>query len=290
MDDKLIEAYMAAFLYELEHKLNFDNKVFRGIKFQQDEANTDKELKTALKAFIEEKCNTITMIDVVKLDNDEFHLNLQDFGVVQALIPDDYDDEISNLVKEEKKDAVLVKPDLVLKCRFADEYLYQKIELKSTKTDKIPGSSVQQVLPNEWVIFVKHNEKDPVTTITGKYKDSISGTMQFPDRSPRPQVSFDVLQKWVKEFRDISDRTLVIKRDDSENERTELLTDWQGVLSKRWLGVIQNEKKKKNEPWFNNNLRKFILEFIEFYDGLNAEAKKNLKEKIKRNINENGEE
>lgn len=50
--DKLLEAYMSAYLYELETKLNKNSQILTTVKFQQDEANTDKEIKAVLKSFI----------------------------------------------------------------------------------------------------------------------------------------------------------------------------------------------------------------------------------------------
>mgnify|MGYP003330257066 CR=1 FL=1 len=41
--------------------------------------------------------------------------------------------------------------------------VYEKIELKSTKDNAIPGSSVQQINPDEWVIFVKHTRFSIIT-------------------------------------------------------------------------------------------------------------------------------
>lgn len=292
MNDKLIEVYMAAYLYELEHMLNINGDFFKDVKFQLDEANTDKDLKNAIKKFITNNCNAIMSIDVVKIDGIEYHLNLNDFAVCDVFVPDDYNDEINDFVKKVKKGAIFVKPDMVLKCRFKGQFVFQTIEFKSTKNNKIPGSSVQQILPNEWVIFIKHNSKDGLSFITGKYKDSISKNMQFPDRSPRPQVSYDELYKWIKQYRDFNNRVLVIKNDAGENEKIEILTDWQEVLSKRWLNVIKSDSKGKKEPWFNNNLRKFMLVFLKYYDDLNKDEQIELKKKISKNIieKENGEE
>lgn len=40
--DKLLEAYMSAYLYELETKLNKNSQILATVKFQQDEAKTDE--------------------------------------------------------------------------------------------------------------------------------------------------------------------------------------------------------------------------------------------------------
>lgn len=277
----ILEAYMSAYLYELETMINKNNKIFEKVKFQQDEANTDKDVKEAIKKFIVDECNRITLINQVSIDNVTYNIDKNSFVVEDALIPDDYDSTIHNLMAQEN--AMYVNPDLVLKCSFFGKTVYQRIELKSTKSDKIPGSSVQQVLPDEWVIFIQHKDGEKIKTITGKYKDSISGKMAFPDRSPRPEISYGELKKWIDDYRVTCEETLTIKKDNLEIDKEELLTNWQEVLSKRWLNVLRSDKKE-NEPWFNNNLRKFILEFLNYYDALDENGKKGFKDKVFKNI------
>lgn len=91
---------------------------------------------------------------------------------------------------------------------------FETIELKSTKQDSIPGSSIQQILPDEWVIFIKHTAKD-VDVVTGKYRHSINSKMQFPDRSPRPQVSFKKLKNWNDNFRNFEKNVLTYSLDEN---------------------------------------------------------------------------
>lgn len=286
-DDKLFEAYMRTYLYELETKLNKNPQILATVKFQQDEANTDKEIKEVLKTFILNYCTKITIIENVEIDEIRYKINKDCFSIKEALIPGlDYDlnnDIIHRIVAS--TNSVFVNPDLVLKCIFFGKEVYQKIELKSTKNNNIPGSSVQQVLPDEWVIFIQHKDDGIIKTITGKYKNSISGTMQFPDRSPRPQVSYNELNKWLHEYRVVTDKTLVFKKDNDDSKKIELLTNWQGILSKRWLKVLLSNKRSK-EPWFNNNLRKFAIELLDYYDKLSIDDKSSFKENIVCNIEE----
>lgn len=157
---------------------------------------------------------------------------------------------------------------------------YQTVELKSTKNDSIPGSSIQQIIPDEWVIFVKHTSKN-IEVVTGQYINSINSKMQFPDRSPRPQVSFKELLSWNNLHRNIENNELIYTIDDSLANKLALIDDWQGVLSKRWIDILLNsEKVKKSEPWFNNSIRKFILDFLKIYDGYNEEEKALIKSEI----------
>lgn len=158
---------------------------------------------------------------------------------------------------------------------------YETIELKSTKTDSIPGSSIQQIIPTEWVIFIKHS-LNSIAVITGQYINAINSKIQFPDRSPRPQVSFKELSTWNNLYRNIDNHNLIYKYDNSFLDKLALINDWQSVLSKRWINILFECKEiKKSEPWFNNNIRKFIIDFLEIYDNLNAQEKVDLKLQIR---------
>lgn len=92
--------------------------------------------------------------------------------------------------------------------------------------------------------------------------------MQFPDRSPRPQVSFSELKNWNNCNRQDKGDVITYKLSEDESEKYDLLTDWQGVLAKRWVDILFNEHPRKIIPWFDNNLRIFILEFLKKYDKL----------------------
>ena len=145
------------------------------------------------------------------------------------------------------------------------------------KNDSIPGSSVQQITPDEWVIFIKHTNKT-VEVTTGQYFYAINSKMQFPDRSPRPQVSFDELRNWNSRCRKVEGKSVAYRSIGDESEQYGLLTDWQGVLAKRWTDIVFDTRPHSSEPWFNNNLRKFILKFLEKYDSLSDIEKKRYKE------------
>ena len=57
----------------------------------------------------------------------------------------------------------------------------------------------------------------------------------------------------------------------------ELLTDWQNVLAKRWAEIVLDDNPKRNESWYNNNIRKFILEFLNVYDEMSLDDKEDYK-------------
>ena len=109
--------------------------------------------------------------------------------------------------------------------------------------------------------------RDSITT--GQYIHSINSKLQFPDRSPRPQVAFNELTSWNASNRSLDNTTLnyTINSND-EKLKYDLISDWQYYLADRWIEVLFSSSIKNNEPWYNNNLRKFIVKFLEKYDNL----------------------
>lgn len=196
------------------------------------------------------------------------------------LLPEDITEEIKKIVST-TKNAVYTNPDMCLEIFMDGKIVYETIELKSTKQDSIPGSSIQQVLPDEWVIFIKHTTNN-IDITTGQYIHAINSKMQFPDRSPRPQVSFKEMQNWNQTNRVLEYAKLLYKKDEEESIKYDLISDWQGVLSDRWIDMLFNATStKNNEPWFNNNMRKFIVAFLEKYETLSGEEKEILVSRIK---------
>jgi hypothetical protein len=197
-------------------------------------------------------------------------------------LPNQITAELKNILKQRKK-AVFTNPDLCLAINIDGKIEYETIELKSTKNDSIPGSSIQQISPDEWVIFVKHG-KGSVEIAIGQYFHAINSKMQFPDRSPRPQVSFNELQNWNRSCRLYQDSAVTYHSLEDESVKYELLTDWQSVLAKRWAEIVLDNNPKNNEPWFNNNLRKFILEFLKTYDDMSPNTKKEYKKLLENTV------
>lgn len=271
---------MRLYMYELELWLNKHKKDLMKISFQSDEANTDRPLKEFLKQAIENYCRSITTlkyISDIKINNETFSINdnVRNASVNRVLLQDDITPQIKNLLQV-RKNAVFTKPDLCLEIIIEGNIQYETIELKSTKDNSIPGSSVQQITPEEWVIFVKHNNGN-IEVTTGQYFYAINSKMQFPDRSPRPQVSFSELQKWNDQYRCKTGNIITYTSMGDEMEKYGLLTDWQGVLAKRWTEIVFAGNPKKNDPWFNNNLRKFIIEFLQVYDSMTPNQKQQYK-------------
>lgn len=257
--------FMHFYMLELESLLNLKKDELLAVSFQSDEANTDRPLKEYLKSVIENNLNMLPVNPIANkmLIDKQIYLidEYKNYKINRVILPDEIDDELKQQIKVNKS-SCYTNPDLCLEITNNGSFFYKTIELKSTKNDSIPGSSIQQIIPDEWVIFVKRTPNN-IEVVTGQYINSINSKMQFPDRSPRPQVSFKELIYWNNQHRNIKDEKLIYTVDNSFKNKIAIIDDWQRVLSERWLDVILNsEKPKKNEPWFNNNIRKFILDFL----------------------------
>lgn len=280
-----IQNFMQIYMYELEQFLCTKKAELKEVSFQSDEANTDRPLKEFLRTVIENEFTRIpsdTQItdvvfnDVAGVDIDE----LKKVQVLRVLLPEQITDEIKAIVSA-TKNAVYTNPDMCLEILMDGQKYYETIELKSTKQDSIPGSSIQQVLPDEWVIFIKHSTAK-IEIVTGQYIHAINSKMQFPDRSPRPQVSFKEMQSWNQANRIVQYAKLMYKKDNEESVKYDLINDWQGVLSDRWIDMLFNATStRNNEPWFNNNMRKFIVAFLDRYEKLSDVEKQALVNRIK---------
>ena len=274
---------MHFYMLELEVFLNSQKKNLLTVSFQSDEANTDRPLKEYLKSAIENELNMLPSNPIVSklFIDDQTHSieEYRDYKISRVILPDEIDEILKQKIKESKS-ASYTNPDICLEIKGNTSTFYQTVELKSTKNDSITGSSIQQIIPDEWVIFVRHTSKD-IEVVTGQYINSINSKMQFPDRSPRPQVSFKELLSWNSLHRTIENSKLIYTPDDSLTNKLALLDDWQGVLSKRWIDILlSSEKVKKSELWFNHNIRKFILDFLKIYDAYSEEKKALIKSKI----------
>lgn len=281
------ESFLNVFLFEFEKYLNSIKDELKKISFQLDEANTDRPLKEFIKNHIENNFKAIpsdSKIYFLKKESEilEITNEFENTFIQKVLLPENITEEIKQKLNKDKK-SIFKNPDLCFEINMNGEIFYETIELKSTKKDSIPGSSVQQINPSEYVIFIKHDEKNnEIDITTGQYIHTINTKMQFPDRSPRPQVSFLELKNWNEKNRIFEDNTLIFIEDSNDIAKQNLLSDWQKVLSDRWLNILFEENSvKQNEPWFNNTIRKFSISLLEKYDSLSDTEKESLKTRIK---------
>lgn len=287
----LLNSFLIVYFYEIENELNTTKNGLETIKFQSEEANTDEHLKKYFQEFLL-KHNDLSDIKLkklaVKIDSEEHTIdieNLQSYKIKNGLLPEQLSVEQKKSITESKK-SVYTSPDLYLEISDGTNIYFESVELKSTKDNNIPGSSVQQVSPFEWVIFVKRdNEKVLVTT--GFYINSITEKLPFPDRSPRPQIGFKTLLEWNKKYRKVENEVLTIENiTEINNDKIKLLTDWQDYLASEWLEIIQSEESRNSEKWFNNAIRKFALKFLDYTDTLTEFDKLKLKSNLTKLIKE----
>ncbi|MGB1205015.1 MAG: hypothetical protein ACPG5B_05175 [Chitinophagales bacterium] len=286
----LLNSFLLVYFYELEKQLNasLDNKL-QNIKFQSAEANTDEYLKKYFKQYISQnnniKSSYLKQLNI-KIDSESYTINvanLHKYKIVNVLLPKEINDEQKQHIANSKR-SIYTNPDLYLEITDGNCTYFEAVELKSTKNNNIPGSSVQQVTPFEWVIFVKRT-KNNVSVATGYYLNSITNKLPFPDRSPRPQISYKTLENWNKKYRKVNDQILSVENITELNQKKIiLLNDWQDFLAKDWLRIVQAKSTKNNEKWFNNALRKFAVKFLDYTENLTEPEKKALKENLKKLI------
>lgn len=284
-----LQSFLTVYFHKIENQLNENPNGLEKVKFQSEEANTDEYLKIFFQKYLKENNDILdTQLSklVVNIDDEKHSIDiekLKKYKIEDVLLPENLNEEQKKEITESKR-SVYTSPDLYLKITDGIKYFFESVELKSTKNNKIPGSSVQQVSPFEWVIFIKR-EKENINVTTGFYINSITDKLPFPDRSPRPQIGFKTLVDWNKKHRIIEDSVIEISSiTESNKAKIELLEDWQDYLATEWLEIILKKEKRKTEKWFNNAIRKFAVKLIEHYDKIDSKEKDKLIENLKKLI------
>lgn len=282
--------FLFVYFFQLENELNTNWNGLDTIKFHSEEANTDEEVKLFFKAYISAnsriKNDDIKRLIISRNDNHQ-EINVEEllaFNIANVLLPSELTSEMRNSIAASKR-SVYTNPDLYMQITNNDGIdNYISIELKTTKNSQIPGSSVQQVSPFEWVIFVKHTDRGEIDVTCGFYINSITERLPFPDRSPRPCISFDTLKKWNSIHRKLVNDTLEYSiNEDEEQNKAKILNNWEQVLCNEWLETIENTPRQ-SEKWFNNTIRMFSLKLLkkvqnspEILNGLINRLSKNVK-------------
>lgn len=271
-----LNAFLLIYFLELETFVNSNTDELKEIKFQSEEANTDEFIKKHFKNLILSRTdisNTAIRKVTISSSTEQHEIevkNLLKFRITAVYIPEELSAEQKSNIAKSKK-SIYTNPDLLLKIEDGENVHFESLELKSTKNNNIPGSSVQQVSPLEWVIFVKRGEKK-IEVSTGHYINSITEKLPFPDRSPRPQVGFNTLLEWNEKNRVLQDGILtIIDNPEITLQKIKLLQDWQNFLATEWLTIIKSEDVKNNEKWFNNTLRLFAIKFLEYTNDLSVD-------------------
>lgn len=277
VDEALLFSFFAIYLYGLERNKEILDTL-KAVVFHSDEANTDKDLKLAVKKYMENHpriCPQSNDSVFLRIDDKEIISNLEKlfyFSINNVFLPEELTDEHKKVIRQSKT-SVYTNPDLYIEVLGANNVRqYISLELKSTKQDKIPGSSAQQANPYEWTLFVKHSA-NAIDLISGLYANTVTGKLPFPDRSPRPQVSFSQLKDWNDAYRkyDKTGFRLTINTKDLD-EKALVISDWERALVKDWMEYIKSDKKPNK--WFDHTQRMFVTDLILYYESLNDEDKK----------------
>lgn len=263
--------FLSFYFCYLEKVLLLKKDQISSIKFQSEEANSDEWIKKFLKEIISNHpsvpCdNSFNFTSLnISIDNETSLYSYNDikgYHIEEVKLPEELTDEEKKGITSTKS-SVYTNPDLFIK--ISDEknnFAFFPVEIKTTKDNNIPGSSVQQVSPYEWTIFIKHNDNE-VDVSCGWYINAITDKLPFPDRSPRPQVGFNTMKKWNTKNRKENNGTLIYNLTQKEiTQKTTILQNWEDILTKEWRETI-GSTKKSNDKWFNNTIRKFSLNLLE---------------------------
>lgn len=279
------EDFLYIYFYQLEIDLNSGNnkKELSKIKFQSEEANTDEYIKIFFQKYIQSNCKLLPSLGINSLliENGPISrkIDVRDllgYSITKVYRPSELTPAFRKDIAESKQ-SVYTNPDLYIQITdLSGKHYYSSIELKTTKNDAIPGSSVQQVNPKEWVIFVKHNDNTAEVSC-GYYMNSITDRLPFPDRSPRPIIAFKTIQEWNKKNRVLYSNILKYTfSPESTQKKEDILLNWEMVLCKEWMETIY-KPSKESEKWFNHTIRMFTLELLKSIENKPDEIKKLIK-------------
>lgn len=282
---KNFNQFLLLLFYQIEDLLNSDSSGLDTIKFQSEEANTDEYLKLFFKEFLTKNNRIINPYKLdVRIITDQLKTficnnELECYHIEEVLLPNELLKEHKETIQKQNL-SIYTNPDLYIKLTDGISHMFISVELKSTKNDKIPGSSVQQISPYDWVIFVQH-KKNKIKVTTGMYINSITERLPFPDRSPRPEIGFNTLCNWNLANRKISNNTLEYSFPNDTAKKEMILQNWHKYLVDEWISTVKKQSKDKNCKWFDHTIRLYSLELLEYYDSISPEEQMKFKESLK---------
>lgn len=234
-------------------------EAFKEVKLTEDELNIDKYLKKLIQKTIKKD------LSVINLSLKQYNIEIK-----KILTKSQY---FNSIVKNKKNiskycDLVLIYVQNGIK----KEY---ELEIKKTNKNKIPGSSIQQISPEKTVIFFKYF-KDTVEIEIGYYFQLVEDHIPFPDRSPRPLISFNAL----KESNQKLDNGLITTDELIESSQSIFEDNWIDNMSSSWIDNFKNRIKKNS--WFHIAMKKFTLKMLNYYNTLNEKEKEEYLEYLKK--------
>lgn len=244
--------------------LNFLDKEiesFRDLKLQEDELNIDKYLKENIQRII--KSN---------LKNINENLSDNKLKIKSVLTKEEYFSTKRVRVNEKEISKFC---DLVLVYERDGIQREDELEIKKTNSNKIPGSSIKQIKPEKTVIFLKYS-KNKIDLEIGYYFQLVEEEIPFPDRSPRPTISFNAL----KDSNERLTKKETTMEELIESSKSVFDDNWIEQLVNNWMTLIKNKSFRKT--WFHKAIAIFVLKLWSYFDTISPEDKKELKEYLKK--------
>lgn len=262
---KVFETYLHCYMYKFKNHINsFDDykKEIAELKFKIGESNLDLDLRNYLAQEIKKFHTTFKENKTMKVwyNGTEHTLTEEEIGkisVEKVIAPT----ETTDLVKYEKGKCQLLKPNArryvnvdILMILKRDKFnAYVPIEVKSvtsrykekSKKYTITGSSLNQIIPNGWLIFVKHPQDSKnfgeVEVAISKYglaMKEVKPVVKF-----NPTVSFELAEQAWK----IEDDKIILNEQIQRSSTSDILKEsdsrMQCVIKKILKSWVENSSE-----------------------------------------------
>ncbi len=276
-----VDKFLYIYMYQLEVGLQFLNKEIAKLPFQIDEANIDSHINMFIKNYIVSNNlhNIFTTSEYSQLNiNDIIYTynDLKDIHIHKVLIKSEITNDIKENLKSQNK--IYTSPDLLFLITDGVNSIYKKIEIKTTKNNQILGSSVKQIDTDSWCIFIKRY-KDKCDILTGKYLYAIDGKLRYPDRNPRPTISFNQLKLFNSHNRVIQDNNIIYNWEEKDLVYKEsVLKETNDFITSQWLDIVKEENVNKTD--FQSIIKLYSLKLLNEYDKMSSDEKNDFKNKL----------